>query len=290
MPSLKEVKNKIVGVKKTAQITKAMNMVASAKLRGAQEKMEAFRPYTSKFNEAMSNLSGGSNTDSFPLMETREIKSVELIVITSDRGLCGSFNSNIIKLAESKMKQYESEGKQVSFICVGKKGNQILRKTGKVRKVYDDIMSSFQMINAREVANEASEYFLNGGSDKVEVLFGQFKSVAVQLPASKDFLPVQPIASTDEETEKKVSGEYIYEPSTEEIMDVLQPLYLNVMIYHAMLEVGASEHAARMTAMDNATNACKDIVENLTIVYNKARQAAITAELMDIVGGAEALK
>jgi len=188
------------------------------------------------------------------------------------------------------MKQYESEGKQVSFICVGKKGNQILRKTGKVRKVYDDIMSSFQMFNAREVANEASEYFLNGGSDKVEVLFGQFKSVAVQLPASKDFLPVQPIASTDEETEKKVSGEYIYEPSTEEIMDVLQPLYLNVMIYHAMLEVGASEHAARMTAMDNATNACKDIVENLTIVYNKARQAAITAELMDIVGGAEALK
>ena len=290
MPSLKEVKNKIVGVKKTAQITKAMNMVASAKLRGAQEKMEAFRPYTSKFNEAMSNLSGGSNTDSFPLMESREVKSVELIVITSDRGLCGSFNSNIIKLAESKMKQYESEGKQVSFICVGKKGNQILRKTGKVRKVYDDIMSSFQMFNAREIANEASEYFLNGSSDKVEVLFGQFKSVAVQLPASKDFLPVQPIESTDEETEKKVSGEYIYEPSTEEIMDVLQPLYLNVMIYHAMLEVGASEHAARMTAMDNATSACKDIIENLTIVYNKARQAAITAELMDIVGGAEALK
>ncbi len=289
MPSLKDVKNKIVGVKKTAQITKAMNMVASAKLRGAQDKMEAFRPYTSKFNEAMSNLSGGSNTDSFPLMESRDVKTVEMIVITSDRGLCGSFNSNIIKLAEKKMREYEAEGKEVSFVCVGKKGNQILRKTGKVRKAYVDIMASFQMFNAREVATDVSENFLNGNADKVEVLFGEFRSVAVQAPVAKDFLPVQPVES-EEETTEKISGEYIYEPSTEEIMDVMQPLYLNVMIYHAMLEVGASEHAARMTAMDNATNACKDIIENLTIVYNKARQAAITAELMDIVGGAEALK
>ncbi len=290
MPSLKEVQNKIVGVKKTQQITKAMNMVASAKLRGAQEKMESFRPYTSKFNDAMSNLSGGSNTDSFPLMENREIKTVEIVVITSDRGLCGSFNSNIIKLANKKTRQYESEGKKVSFVCVGKKGNQILRKTGKVRKVYDDIMGSFQMFNAREIATEVSENFLNGGADKVEVLFGEFRSIAVQAPAQKDFLPVQPLEPAEGEEVQKISGEYIYEPSTEEIMDVLQPLYLNVMIYHAMLEVGASEHAARMTAMDNATNACKDIVENLTIVYNKARQAAITSELMDIVGGAEALK
>jgi F-type H+-transporting ATPase subunit gamma len=289
MPSLKEVKTKIVGVKKTAQITKAMNMVASAKLRGAQEKMEAFRPYTSKFNEAMSNLSGGSNSDSFPLMEDREVKTVEMVVITSDRGLCGSFNSNIIKLAEKKMKQYESEGKQVSFVCVGKKGNQILRKTGKVRKAYIDIMSNFQMFNAREIASDVAENFLSGTADKVEVLYGEFRSVAVQVPTTTDFLPVRPVESEEEET-KKISGEYIYEPSTEEIMDVLQPLYLNVMIYHAMLEVGASEHAARMTAMDNATNACKDIVNNLTILYNKARQAAITSELMDIVGGAEALK
>lgn len=290
MPSLKDVQNKIVGVKKTQQITKAMNMVASAKLRGAQEKMESFRPYTSKFNEAMSNLSGGANTDSFPLMENREIKTVEIVVVTSDRGLCGSFNSNIIKLAGKKRRQYESEGKQVSYVCVGKKGNQILRKTGKVRKAFDDIMGSFQMFNAREIATDVSENFLSGGSDKVEVLFGEFRSIAVQAPAQKDFLPVQPLEPVEGEEVEKISGEYIYEPSTEEIMDVLQPLYLNVMIYHAMLEVGASEHAARMTAMDNATNACKDIVENLTIVYNKARQAAITAELMDIVGGAEALK
>jgi F-type H+-transporting ATPase subunit gamma len=292
MPSLKDVKTKIGGVKKTAQITKAMNMVASARLRGAQEKMEAFRPYTAKFNEAMSNLSSRSSSGgSFPLMEKRDVKSVELVVVTSDRGLCGSFNSNIGKLAERTMREYEAQGKSVSFVCVGKKGFQYLKKTEKVRKVYRDIMGTFQMFNAREIATEVSQNFLAGGSDKVEIIFSEFRSVAVQRPTSHDFLPVQPSEVAEGDTAAaKISGEYIYEPSVEEIMDVLQPLYLNVMIYHAMLEVGASEHAARMTAMDNATNACKDIISKLTVLYNKARQAAITAELMDIVGGAEALK
>lgn len=289
MASLKEVKTKISGVKKTAQITKAMNMVAAAKLRGAQEKMEAFRPYTAKFNDAMSNLSGGAITNAFPLMENREVKAVELIVVTSDRGLCGSFNANIIKLALQKLEEYEAEGKKVSFVCVGKKGFQMLRKTDRVRKSYNEVMGNFQMFNAREIATDVAEQFLNGTTDKVEILFGEFLSVARQVPAVASFLPVQPVEAEDD-AEAKISGDYIYEPSSEEIMDVLQPLYLNVLIYHAMLEVGAGEHAARMTAMDNATNACGDIVSNLTIVYNKARQAAVTSELMDIVGGAEALK
>jgi F-type H+-transporting ATPase subunit gamma len=289
MPSLKEVKSKINGVKKTAQITKAMNMVASAKLRGAQEKMESFRPYTAKFNEAMSNLAGGSMSGSFELMDQRPVQTVELVVITSDRGLCGSFNSNIVKLVEKKTREYEADGKAVSYVCVGKKGYQALRKTGKVRKSYLDIMGTFQMFNAREIAGEAAENFLSGGADLVEVIFGEFRSVATQAPTSTDLLPVKPVVDESAE-EQKISGEYIYEPSAEEIMEVLLPLYLNVLVYHAMLEVGASEHAARMTAMDNATNACKDIISHLTILYNKARQAAITAELMDIVGGAEALK
>ncbi|MDP3479663.1 MAG: ATP synthase F1 subunit gamma [Desulfoprunum sp.] len=291
MPNLKEVKTKISGVKKTSQITKAMNMVAAARLRGAQEKMEAFRPYTAKFNETMSNLSGGATTNQFPLMENRDVKSIELLVVTSDRGLCGSYNANIVKLALTKIKSYEKEGKQVSLVCVGKKGYQLLNKKAKVRKKYTDIMSSFQMFNAREVATDLADNFLKGNSDKVEVLFGRFRSVASQVPTAVPFLPVQPVENiAGKENVKKISGDYIYEPSTEEIMDVLQPLYLNVIVYQAMLEVGASEHAARMTAMDNATNACKDIVSNLTVVYNKARQAAVTNELMDIVGGAEALK
>ncbi len=291
MPSLKDVQDKIVGVKKTSQITKAMNMVASAKLRGAQEKMESFRPYAAKFNEAMSNLSGGSNTTSFPLMQKRDLSTVELVVITSDRGLCGSFNSNIIKFAENLMKEYEADGKTVSFVCVGKKGFQYFKKTGKVRQNFVDIMGSFQMFNAREIAQDVSHNFIQGKSDKVEVIYGEFKSVAVQRPTSMNLLPIEPVEQTeDDAAQQAVSGEYIYEPSTEEIMDVMQPLFLNVIIYHSMLEVGASEQAARMTAMDNATNACKDIIDDLTLVYNKARQAAVTGELMDIVGGAEALK
>lgn len=289
MPSLKDVQDKISGVKKTSQITSAMNMVASAKLRGAQEKMENFHPYANKFNEAMSNLSGGGNTDAFPLMEVREVKHVELLVVTSDRGLCGSFNSHIIKLAAKKAREYEEQGKSVSFVCVGKKAHQILKKSGKVRTQFVDIMSDFQMFNAREIAQDVASQFLKGASDKVEVIYGHFKSVAVQRPVDQDMLPITPLESAAESS-SQTTGDYIYEPSTEEIMDVMQPLYLNVIIYNAMLQVGASEHAARMTAMDNATNACKDIVSDLTLVYNKARQAAVTGELMDIVGGAEALK
>lgn len=291
MPSLKEVKTKIEGVKKTSQITKAMNMVASAKLRGAQDKMESFRPYTAKFNEAMSTMSGNMDASAFPLMEKREVKAVELVIITSDRGLCGSFNANINIMAEKMMQQFEAEGKKVSFVCVGKKGNQYFDKTGKVRKAYTDIMGTFQMFNARAIAQDVAEQFLAGETDEVHLISAHFKSVAVQKPIAEALLPVQP--KTDEAEAGEGGGgavDYIYEPSPTEIMDVLLPLYMNVMIYHAMLEVGASEHAARMTAMDNATNACNDMVDELTSIYNKARQAAITGDLMDIVGGAEALK
>jgi len=288
MATLKEVQTKIGGVKKTSQITSAMNMVAAAKLRGAQEKMENFRPYTAKFNQAMSNLSGNMESGQFPLMEVRDVQTVELVIVTSDRGLCGSFNSNIIKLAEKLIKEYEGAGKKVTVVCVGKKGNMYFRKTGKVRQAYPDIMGTFQMFNARAIAQDVAANFIAGEADKVHVLYGKFWSIASQKPEEEVLLPVQPeVAEAETAT---TAGDYIYEPSPAEIMDVLLPLYMNVMIYHAMLETGASEHAARMTAMDNATRACKDMIDDLTLMYNKARQAGITAELMDIVGGAEALK
>ncbi len=290
MPSLKDVQMKIVGVKKTSQITKAMNMVAAAKLRGAQQKMEDFRPYADEFNNAMTSMSANMETSLFPLMEVREVNSVELVVVTSDRGLCGSFNAHILKVAEKEMNRLEGEGKKVSFVCVGKKGNAYFKKTGKVRKSYPDIMGTFQMFNAREIAQEAAANFLAGETDEVSLVYGEFVSVAVQRPAVRALLPIQPVADDAAEASIGAGGDFIYEPSPTEIMDVLLPLYLNVMVYHAVLEVGASEHAARMTAMDNATNACTDIIDNLTLIYNKARQAGITAELMDIVGGAEALK
>ncbi len=288
MASLKDVKTQITGVKKTSQITKAMNMVAAAKLRGAQQKMENFRPYTEKFTTAMSSLSAGMNTADFPLMIAREPMTVEVVVITSDRGLCGSFNANIMKRVMQLTRQLESEGKKVSYVCVGKKANNALKRSGKVRKAYTDIMSTFQMFNARQIVQDLSANFLAGGADEVRLVYSRFISVASQKPTTETLLPVQPLAG--ESTAGQQGGDYIYEPSTTEIMEVLLPLFLNVVVYHAMLEVGASEHAARMSAMDNATTACKDIIANLTKLYNKARQSGITSELMDIVGGAEALK
>jgi len=289
MASLKDVKSKIGGVKKTSQITSAMNMVAAAKLRGAQTKMERFRPYAGKFNQAMGNLSSGMDSAQFPLMEAREVKSVELLVVTSDRGLCGSYNANIISTTEKLIKQLKSEGKTVSLVCIGKKSISKLKKTGLIRKQYPDIMSTFQMFNARAIAQDIAENFLSGGADQVQMIYGEFQSVAIQRPKTMMFLPIQP-SSSDGTAAQGKAGDYIYEPSSDQIMEVLQPLYLNVMVYHAMLEVSAGENAARMTAMDNATKACKDMIHSLTLVYNKVRQSSITAELMDIVGGAEALK
>jgi F-type H+-transporting ATPase subunit gamma len=290
MPGLKDVKDKINGVKKTAQITKAMNMVASAKLRGAQEKMESFRPYAEKFSDTMRDLSGGMEDSDLPLMEVRDVKTVEIVVFTSDRGLCGSFNANIIKTANRLRKQYETSGKKVQFVTVGKKASQFFRKTGQLRASFNDIMGSFQMFNAREISQNITDVFLSGESDQVDIVYGKFHSVGVQKPEIEELLPIKPLVTTEEAASKNISGAYSYEPDPTEIMDVLLPLFLNVQIYHAMLEVGASEHAARMTAMDNATNACKDMIKDLTQLYNKARQAAVTGELMDIVGGAEALK
>lgn len=291
MASLKDVKTKIGGVKKTSQITSAMNMVAASKLRGAQMKMESFRAYAAKFNTAMGNLSSGMDSAQFPLMESREVKAVELVVVTSDRGLCGSFNSNIIRMAEKLIQRYTNEGKTVSLVCIGKKAAQKMKKTGLVRKNYRDIMGTFQMFNAREIAQDVADNFLSGGSDKVELVYGAFKSVAVQRPNILALLPIQAVTEEGgESSAEKVSADYIYEPSPEQIMEVLQPLYLNVMVYHSMLEVSAGEHAARMTAMDNATKACSDMIHSFTLIYNKVRQSSITSELMDIVGGAEALK
>jgi len=285
MPSLKEVKLKITGVKKTAQITKAMNMVAAAKLRGAQEKMEAFRPYAGKFAETMQAVSSGM-TGKFPLMEQRPVKKVELVIFTSDRGLCGSFNSNIIKRAAQLAKECAAAGQEVSYVCVGKKAAQAMKKTGAVRASYAGIMGHVTMHDARDIAKNVADYFLSGAVDRVELVYSRFQSIVVQTPTVAPLLPVQPV----ENAPKKASGTYECEPSQEDVVETLQPLYLNVQVYHAMLEVSTCENAARMTAMDNATSACKDIVNNLTVLYNKARQAAVTNELMDIVGGAEALK
>ena len=291
MPGLKDVKNKIEGVSKTSQITKAMNMVASAKLRGAQEKMENFRPYAKKFAEAMEDLSG-SMSGNQPLMEVREVQAVELIVVTSDRGLCGSFNAHIVSRTQQLIDQFEAEGKEVSLITVGNKAAQAFRRSGKIRESYKDIMGTFKMFNARDISGSVTLNFLSGEVDEVRVVYARFLSMAKQQPTEETLLPIKPLEQREGGKTRKTGTavEYIYEPDPEQIMEALLPLHLNVQVYHAMIEVAAGEHAARMAAMDNATNACGDIIKELTQLYNKARQAAITGDLMDIVGGAEALK
>lgn len=287
MPGLKEVKNKIEGVSKTSQITKAMNMVASAKLRGAQQRMEKFRPYAEKFTQAMQKLSAGQSIEQ-PLMAVRDVKAVELIVVTSDRGLCGSFNTNIISRAQKLIAQHEQAGRTVTIVTVGNKAYQAFKRSGKIRRSYNDIMGTFQMFNARAIAEDAAKHFLEGKVDRTELVYAKFKSLAVQSPVEETLLPVSPMEGKTAAV--SAGGEYIYEPSPAEIMKDLLPLHLNVQVLHAMIEVSAGEQAARMTAMDNATTACGDMIRELKQLYNKARQAAITGDLMDIVGGAEALK
>jgi F-type H+-transporting ATPase subunit gamma len=288
MATLQDIRRKIGGVKKTQQITKAMNMVAAAKLRGAQMRMENFRPYAGKFLEVINNLSSRIDPEAFPLMAQRPVKKVELISLTADRGLCGSFNVNLINAGEKFIKARKQEQVEVSVVPVGKKAAEYYkRRKHEIRSRYIDIFSSFDMLVAAGIGRDVMDNFLAGGSDEVYIIYGEFINMAVQKPKMLRLLPIAPI---QQEGTAEPGLEYIYEPSVEGIFQELLPKYVNVQIYRGMLENAASEQAARMTAMDNATRNCKELINTLSLIYNKARQSAITKELMDIVGGAEALK
>ncbi|HMK65868.1 MAG TPA: ATP synthase F1 subunit gamma [Thermodesulfobacteriota bacterium] len=290
MATLQDIRRKIGGVKKTQQITKAMNMVAAAKLRGAQMRMENFRPYAGKFLEVINNLSSRIDPEAFPLMAQRPVKKVELVSLTADRGLCGSFNVNLINQGEKFVKARKQEQLEVSLVPVGKKGGEYYkRQKYDVRVRYMDIFSSFDMVTASGIGRDIMANFLAGGSDEVYILYGEFINMAVQRPKLLRLLPIAPLTSKQEGS-TGTALDYIYEPSVQGIFQELLPRYVNVQIYRGMLENAASEQAARMTAMDNATRNCKELINSLSLIYNKARQGAITKELMDIVGGAEALK
>jgi F-type H+-transporting ATPase subunit gamma len=259
MAKLKEVKLKISGVKKTKQITKAMNMVAASRLRGAQTHMEAFRPYAAKFAEVLGSLAENAGEEANPLLVPREdAKKTGIVLCTSDRGLCGGFNANLINKAEKFAKQKTAEGMDISFTCFGKKGRNWCRSSKKkiVAQHIGVVGSAFGFSVASKAGRELVSAFVDNLYDEVFVVFAEFVSMAKQIPVVKQLLPKS----------------------------------VEVQLYSALLETSTSEHAARMMAMDNATKACNDMLTNLTLAYNKARQATITAELMDIVGGAEALK
>ena len=295
MPSLKDVKLKIVGVGKTKQITKAMNMVASAKLRGAQSRIERFRPYAEKFQTVLGDLAAKSDGSAHALLEHREDgQNVVVILVTSDRGLCGGFNAMLIAKGLDLARRKTAEGKTVKFICVGKKGRDAIRKTEyEVLSEYADVMGGFDFSLAAGIGKDVVSGYTARKMDEVFIIYGEFVSVARQLPSVQLLLPVEPATTSDEPVDESPKGEtteYVYEPEVSTLLAEILPRFVNVQIYRGLLATSASENAARMSAMDNATRNCDEMVGALTLLYNKTRQASITNELIDIVGGAEALK
>ncbi len=291
MPSLKDVKNQIVGVKKTKQITKAMFMVSSSKLRGAQGRIERFRPYAEKFEVLLHDLSSRASETTHPLLEVHEEqKNVVVILMTSERGLCGAYNTNIITAAMKYADAQKAEGKEVQFITVGKKSRDAVAKSSySISESFDDVMGDFNFSLATHIGEELIRAYTAKEVDAVEIFYGHFVHVARQTTEKLSLLPVVPEVAEAAEVQKQASQEYVYEPSEGEILTELLPKYVNGQIFRALLDNSASENAARMTAMDNATRNCDDMIDSLTLLYNKTRQAAITSELVDIVGGVEAL-
>jgi F-type H+-transporting ATPase subunit gamma len=288
MATLRDIRRKIGAVKKTQQITKAMNMVAAAKLRGAQLRMEGFRPYAQAFAMMLGNMAGRVEPEVHPFFQpAAEVKKVGLVLMTADRGLCGSFNVNLINQAVKFIREKEAAGLEVSLICVGRKGRDFFRRRKQeMLAQYVDVWNKFDFSNAVTVAREIMRAFLSGEVQEVHLIHANFVNMAIQRPRLVQLLPIQP----GEAAAEAPSMEYLFEPPMEQFLEYLLPKYINVLVYHGFLENSASEHAARMTAMDNAQSNCKEMITQLTLVMNKARQAAITKELMDIVGGAEALK
>lgn len=286
MANLKAIKKRIVSVKNTRQITKAMKMVSAAKLRRAQENVVAARPYAGKLAEVLERLARSQEADPSPLMVKRDTGRALLVVVTSDRGLCGGFNANLSKAAERFIKERSGDFKEISLMTIGRKGYEFLRNRHTVRKHHGNIFSTLSYQTAALVAAELVEGYLAEEYDEVYVIYNAFKSVMSQDITLEQLLPIVPKAGAEEE----VGTEYIYEPSKAALLDELLPKHIEVQVFKALLESVASEHGARMTAMDSASKNATEMIGKLTLIYNRARQAAITTELMEIISGAESIK
>ncbi|NLJ71708.1 MAG: F0F1 ATP synthase subunit gamma [Syntrophomonadaceae bacterium] len=284
---VREFKRRIRSVSNTQQITKAMKMVAAAKLRRAQERAEAARPYTDTLQDTLSRLAGVAFDISHPLLEKREdVRKVGYIVITADKGLCGAYNTNIIRAAVNAMEE-DTRDIEKGIIAVGRKSRDFFRKRGGVDAEFVNLGDNTNYADAREIGQYIINAYENEELDEVYVVYAHFVNVIRQIPTVTKILPIEPPGS--EEKTEEYFVEYIYEPSAEEILLSLLPRYIGSQIFHAMLEGKASEFGARMTAMGNATENAGEIIDALTMEMNKVRQAAITDEILDIVGGAEAL-
>ena len=289
MASMRDIKRKISSVKSTQKITKTMYLVAGAKLRRAQESILQLRPYAFRMQEMIASLAMRANPDLHPLLaEREETTNTCLVVVTADRGLCGAFNANILKKAEAFVRDEEAQGRKVDLIVVGNRGIDFFSRRPQYNVVHTlgDIFSkTVKYEDGAQVADLITAKYVKGEWDSVSVVYNEFKSAIRQDVILEKLLPIVPM----EAKEGELTVDYIYEPSPEEVLDELLPLYFRTEVFRVFLESAASEHAARMTAMDNATNNAEEVITNLTLVYNKARQAAITNEILEVVGGAEAL-
>ncbi|MDI6727390.1 MAG: ATP synthase F1 subunit gamma [Thermodesulfovibrionales bacterium] len=289
MPGLKEIRKRIGSVKSTKQITKAMKMVAAAKFRKAQMRILELRPYADKMNSVLTSLAKTVEIG-HPLLEIRPRKKIEVIALTGDKGLCGAFNTNIMKAAFKLIKEIQSEGIDVSVSAIGKKGTDLLKRRGFTpRQSWLGISGRVSYLNAKEITGNIIENYINETFDEVVLIYNEFKSALVQRVSVVRLLPLAPVKAEEAESQE-LTAAFLYEPSQQAIFDNLLPKNLEIQVFRALLESQASEEAARMTAMENATKAADDMIASLTLQYNKARQASITKELMDIVGGVEALK
>jgi F-type H+-transporting ATPase subunit gamma len=295
MATLREIRSRIAGVKNTQKITKAMKMVAAARLRRAQEGMMATRPYARKIGQLLRHLVTQVDPSLHPLFAPREVHGVLYVVVTADRGLCGAFNTNIIKAAEHELKtnavDFMKEGK-ARLLTVGRKGSEYFRKRGyQIYSKHVGIFSDLDFARARGIIDEITAGYLKGEFDRVVLIYNEFKSVIQQRIVIEQLLPVPPEElSPTSEKRSLAQVDYIYEPSSQEIINALVPKHLNFQLWRVLLESNAAEQGARMAAMDNATENAKEIIRDLSLLFNNARQAAITKELLEIVGGAEALK
>ncbi len=292
MANLKEVKGRIQSIKSTQQITKAMKMVAAAKLRKAQDRIIQMRPYSQKLSEIIQNVSANSQSEEIenPYAEERSANSALLVVVTSDRGLCGAFNSSIFKytklLIEEKYRSQEASG-NLHILPIGKKSLEFFTKRKyNVISEYSHLIEKLNFDEARDAAEMIMDQFVKGEFDQVEIIYNEFKNVATQIVQNEQFLPIKDVTS-DEVTDS--NADYIYEPSQDFIFSELLPKSLKIQFYKTLLESNASEHGARMTAMDKATENADELLKELRLTYNRTRQAAITKEILEIVGGAEAL-
>ena len=290
MATLREIRRRITGVKNTQKITKAMKMVAASRFRRAQEAIVSTRPYSRKLGELLRHLITKVDVNLNPLLVSRERKSVLLVVVTGDRGLCGSFNSNIAKATLHHIQA--QQGIPVKLLTIGRKGSDFFAKRPlKLIGKKVGLFGELDFGQARGIVQEITDGYLKGEFDAVEVIYNEFKSVMQQRIVIEQVLPIPPEVTEGPKTLRSLSQvEYIYEPSSTEIIDALVPRHLNFQLRRILLESNASEQGARMTAMDNATENARDLISELTLKFNNARQAAITKELLEIVSGAEALK